>query len=72
MKTDNIFLLIMIIGVVVILSTGFVRAATTSTTEFCTQNTRNPLCTNNGLAFEKPFTVESAHVTLVENCNNPE
>jgi hypothetical protein len=70
MKSDNMFIIVMVIGIIVILGTGAVRAATVETSEFCVQNTRNPFCSDEGLGFEKPFTVESAHITLIETCDN--
>ncbi len=70
MKGDTIFLIIMIIGVLVILSTGIVRATVMQTTTFCTENTGNPFCSAEGLSYEQAFSMENAHITLIETCDN--
>ena len=64
------FLLIMVIGVLFILGTGFVRAATAPNTEFCIAHENNPLCAEDGLTFERPFEVESAHITWEKGCDS--
>lgn len=68
MKGDNTFLIAIVLGVLIILGTGVVRAATAPNTEFCIQHENNLLCAEEGLTWEKPFAVESAHITWEKIC----